>query len=116
MVVGPLAGDGRIHEPELDVFVVGILKVGHIHRTHHASPSFLRVEQSSVAAHSFAIHIVRTSFLGIEREVEHIEHTSLSVCQLLVWIYLVVVDLTYAMVRQLFEIVLDVAWRQVARL
>ena len=102
VVVGPLTGDGRIHEPELDVFVVGILKIGHIHRTHHASPSFLRVEQSSVAAHSFAIHIVRTSFLRIEREVEHIEHTRLSVCQLLVWIYLVVVDLTYAMVRQLF--------------
>ena len=79
-----LIGEG-VHQPELDIFDVGGLKVDRLHLAHDARPTAARVVEFAVGVDTGGVGrgghviVVWAAFLGIVGEVEH-RHIGLGAC------------------------------------
>ena len=62
----------RVHQPKLQVLDVGRFEIAGFQLAHHAAPTFFGILQFARGhIHAGDIHIVRTTFVGIETQVQH---------------------------------------------
>ena len=108
--------DEGIEEPEFDILHVGCLEVVGIQLTHHTAPVALWQRQRTIHV-DLRIQVVRTTLLGIVRQVQDGQRVGGSaVCRLVaVRIELTDIHRTHIMVRQLVEVALDMGGCQTRR-
>ena len=100
-------GKAGIHQPELDVFDIGCLKVGVVEAAHYTSPVLLRLDEFATVVDTVGGDVVLSALGGVVAEVEH-GHTCVLACQhLLVGVDLLLIDDTRAMVGEGFGVGFD---------
>ena len=101
--------DEGIKQPELDILDVGLFKVIGVETSHHTTPLRLGLLQLSVRS-NVTSQVIGSALLGIVGKVEHVERSRSTIIGGLaaVGIELFHIDLTHIVVRQLFEVALDV--------
>ena len=105
--------DEGVEHPELYVLHVGSLEVVGVELAHHAAPMLLRIVERSVLR-EVGIEVVRSALVGIVGKIEYGQRRRSSVVRTLVAVgeKLVDIELANVMVAELFEVALDVAWRE----
>ena len=105
--------DEGVEHPELYVLHVGSLEVVGVELAHHAAPMLLRIVERSVLS-EVGIEVVRSALVGIVGKIEYGERRRSSVVRTLVAVgeQFVDIELANVMVAELFEVALDVAWRE----
>ena len=105
--------DEGVEHPELDVLHIGSLEVVGVELAHHAAPMLLRIVERSVLS-QVGIEVVWSTLVGIVGKIEYGQRRRSSVVRTLVAVgeKLVDIELAYVMVAELFEVALDVAWRE----
>ena len=114
-VAGEVAGffatvDEGVHHPEFDVFDVGRLKVNAavVDGAHHTAPVSPRVVQLTAVV-EVGVEVVRTALARIVGQVEHVERGRFAHRQFSVGEEFRAVHLANVVVRELFDVALDVA-------
>ena len=106
--------DVGVHHPELDVLDVLCLEVRVVQLAHHAAPPLLRVQQVSLLVHLCG-EVVGAALVGVVGQVEHLERGSTRVTVLrLLRVEFAFIYLAHVVVRELFQVALDVAGRECA--
>ena len=96
-----------IHQPELYVFYIGFLKVRIIQLTHDTTPAVLWIGQFTIRAYHISRDIIRTALIGIITQVQH-RQTSIGIGHhLFVWIHLLFIYGTCAVVAHKFYVILN---------
>ena len=105
--------DEGVEHPELYVLHIGSLEVVGVELAHHATPMLLRIVERSVLR-EVGIEVVRSALVGIVGKIEYGERRRSSVVRTLVAVgeKLVDIELANVMVAELFEVALDVTWRE----
>ena len=105
--------DEGVEHPELYVLHVGSLEVVGVELAHHAAPMLLRIVERSVLR-EVGIEVVWSALVGIVGKIEYGERRRSTVVRTLVAVgeKLVDIELAYVMVAELFEVALDVTWRE----
>ena len=102
--------DKGVEHPELDILDVRLLEVGDVQPAHHAAPFMCRVPQRTVGI-EVGRQVIGAALLGIVGQVEHGQRRHGTVVGRLVavGIEFLHIDLAHIVVRQLVEVVLDMA-------
>ena len=105
--------DVGVEQPEFNVFDIRLLEVGGFQFTHHTAPLRLRLAQRTVAV-QVARQVIGSSFLGIVGQVQHGQCRGSTVVGTLVavGVEFLHIDLSHIVVGELFEVTLDMAWRE----
>ena len=108
--------DEGVHQPELHIFYISLLEVRRLQLAHHAAPLRRGVHQRAVGV-QLGGQVVGAALLGVVGQVEHVElrRGAVVVRLVAVGVQLLDIDLAHAMVRELFEVALDVAGRETRR-
>ena len=106
--LGGLVVHEGIHQPELDIFIVGGLQICRLDLTHHTTPTFLRIGQRTIRVDIIGIQVIGTTLVRIVSEVQDRQSGIIVRSQLLAREKLLIVHATHEMVGEIIV-------RQVAR-
>ena len=105
--------DERIEHPELDIFDVGRFKIAVIQLPHHATPLLFGIVKQPLCR-QIRVEVVRSTLAWIVRKVQDWESSRGSTIATLVALGVQLPDIHLAnvMIGQLFQVALDMLWRQ----
>ena len=98
----------RVHHPELNVFDIGGLEIGHIKFAHHTAPTLAGIAKVAVGIQR-RVKIVRATLVGIVRQVEHVERGGFFEVDTLIGEQLILIHLAHIGVGQLCQVAFDIA-------